>query len=149
METVANANGDKRGKSMTRISVMALLLLVTACQNNGPPPVPVNDGYAHLYNKGGTLTCGSQPVSFDGSHADVTLEQSCPRVRVTGSHNDLVIYVPPNATIEVTGGHNTIVYRLIRPGARPKWINTGDENELVRNSRAPWERDHDWYKEQH
>ena len=113
------------------------------------PPVDLNDGYTHL-DGSGTFECSRRPVAFDGSHRDVVLQGGCTRVRVTGSHDDLTIYVEPGAAIEVTGIRDTIIYRLVRRGAAPQWINRGgDGNELIRNSRASWERDHDWYQEQH
>ncbi len=131
---------------MTRVVCLVSLLVLSAC---GPAAVPVavNDGYFHL-NKSGTFTCPAQPVSIDGDRRDITLDGTCRQIRITGSRNDVVVYVPPNASIDVTGNRNTVVYRLIRAGAKPRWTNTGDSNELLRNSRAPWMRDRDWYQEQ-
>ncbi len=121
-------------------------LLVAACV--APPVVNLNDGYTHIAGAG-TFDCNGRPVAIDGSHRDVTLQGGCQRVRVAGSHVDLVVYVEPGATIEVTGSHDDIVYRLLRRGAPPRWFNQGDSNQLIRNSRAPWEQDHDWWQERH
>jgi hypothetical protein len=112
------------------------------------PPVDLNDGFTHI-GVAGLFDCGPQPVSIDGSHTDVTLQGRCRHVRITGWHDDVVLYVEPGSTIEVTGSHDDVVYRLLRRGPPPQWVNRGASNELIRNSRAPWEQDHDWYQEQH
>jgi hypothetical protein len=130
------------------ITVAVAAAVLSGCATPPPPAPPVNDGFLHL-DKRGTFSCNGQPVAYDGSHANVTLDTDCARIRVSGSHNDVVAYVVPNATIEVTGDRNTIVYRLLRAGPKPQWINRGDGNNLVRNSNAPWEQDHDWYQEKH
>ena len=119
---------------------------LAACQP-AAPPVNLNDGYNHI-SGGGTFNCDG-PTSVDGSHKDVVLQGSCRRVRVTGSHDDVVAYVEPSSSVEVTGSHVDVVYRLLRRGQAPQWINRGDGNGLIRNSHAPWEQDHDWYQEQH
>ena len=131
---------------MTRWAAIGLVLLAGCVPVQ--PPVDLNDGYTHI-GGGGTFDCGRLPVAVDGSRRDVVLQNGCTRVRVTGSHDDLTVYVEPGAAIEVTGIRDTVVYRLVRRGAAPQWIDRGVGNELLRNSRAPWERDHDWYQEQH
>ncbi len=130
---------------MTRWMVMALVLLAGCVR---PQPVDLNDGYAH-WAAGGTFECDGRPVAVDGSHRNVVLEAGCKRVRVTGSFDDVIVYVDPDGTVEITGIHDTVVYRLVRRGTAPRLINTGTSNELLRNSTASWEQDHDWYQELH
>ncbi len=125
----------------------AALAMLAMAGCTPPPVINVNDGFSHVAGAG-TFSCNG-PTAVDGSHKDVTLEGACRTVRVTGSHVDLVAYVEPGATIEVTGSRDTVVYRLLRRGPPPRWLNRGDGNELIRNSRAPWEQDHDWYQERH
>ena len=115
---------------------LSLLTLVTLADCGHPTPAPVgpgNDGWFHV-TKSGTFTCPNQAVSVDGNRLSTTLDGECAVVRINGSHNDVVIYVRPAATIEVTGDRNTVVYRLIAPGPKPRWSNWGDSNQLLRNS---------------
>ena len=125
--------------------VCAVLAVLCAAGCTPPPVVNLNDGYNHLA-KGGKFPCNGQPTAFDGNHKDVILEGGCRTVRVAGSHVDLVAYVEPGATIEVTGSHDTIVYRQVERGAAPRWIDQGAGNELLRNSRFGSEQDHDWWQ---
>ena len=112
------------------------------------PVVQVEDGFTHI-TANGTFDCQGRPVAVDGSHRDVTLQGNCRRVRLTGSHVDLIAYVEPGATIDVTGSHDTIIYRLTRRGPPPRLNDQGAANELLRNSRLSWQQDHDWYQERH
>ena len=113
-----------------------------------PVIVDFNDGYTHIA-AGGTFECEGRPTAVDGSHKDVALKNNCRQVRISGSHDDVTVYVEPGASIEVTGMRDTVIYRLVRRGPPPRWVNLGEGNELLRNSRASWEQDHDWYQEQH
>lgn len=125
------------------------LLLLAGCVPRPPAIVDLNDGYTHIA-AGGTFDCDGRPVAVDSSHQDVVLQTGCRQVRVSGSHDDLIVYVEPGASIEVTGVLDRVIYRLVRRGAPPQWIDRGYYgNALLRNSRASWEQDHDWYQEQH
>ncbi len=122
--------------------------LVAGC---GPVPslvVDLQDGYTHIA-RGGTFDCDGRPIAVDVSHKDVDLKTGCSRVWVAGWHDTVTVYVEPGATIDVTGNRNTIVYRLLHRGTAPQWNDRGAGNELLRNSVASWEQDHDWYQEQH
>jgi hypothetical protein len=133
------------------MKLLRWLLLGTALAGCTPlPPVIVvaNDGFEHQPFSG-TFDCDGKPTALIGNRRTVTLEHGCRRIWVAGSNNDVIVYVEPGASIEVSGNRNSIVYRLIRRGPAPKWIDSGLRNELMRNSTASWERDHDWYQEQH
>ena len=124
------------------------LIFLAGCVPVPPLVVDLNDGYTHIA-RAGTFECEGQPVAVDVSHKDISLKNSCPRVWIAGWYDTVTVYVDPGATINVTGSWNTIVYRLLRPGKAPQWVDRGEKNELLRNSTASWEQDHDWYKEQH
>ena len=127
--------------------IVAAVVLLAGCVPE-QPPVDLNDGYTHVSGSG-TFDCGGRPMAVDGSHRDIVLQTNCRRIRVAGWHDDLTVYVEPGSSIEVTGSHDSIIYRLVRRGAAPQWTNRGTANELIRNARASWEQDHDWYQEQH
>jgi len=71
---------------------------------------------------------------------------ACTRVRITGSRNDVTVYVVPAATLDAMGSRNSIVYRLIGPGRQPMLLNEGESNTYYRNSRARGDQDHDWWQ---
>ena len=123
-------------------------MLLSGCVPVPAPVIDMNDGFTHIAT-GGTFECGGHPVAVDGSHKDVVLKAGCPRLRVNGSFNDVIVYVESGATIEVTGIRNRVIYRLTRRGTPPRWYDSGTSNELLRTSRASWEQDHDWYEELH
>jgi hypothetical protein len=110
-----------------RIPLLAILLFA-ACEPT-PPAVPPDDGYQHL-TKGGSYECGPQPVSFDGSHADVTLTGTCTGLRVVGWHNGVLVSLPPGASVEFTGSHNDVEYILAAPGPAPQVVNSGTSNDV-------------------
>jgi hypothetical protein len=126
---------------MRRLFIAASLFAMTACDPPIPPVNP-NDGYWHLA-RSGTFTCPAMPISIDANRTDITLDGSCKGVRINGSRNDLVINVVPNATIEVNGNRNSVGYRPIVRGAKPRWINNGDRNQLTRSWRLVREGDDD------
>ena len=134
---------------MRRVGLAGLACaLLAGCLPGPPVVVNPDDGFTHIA-RGGTFDCQGQPIAVDAMHKDVVLRNDCRRVWIAGSHDDVIVYVDPGASIEVTGVGDSVVYRLLRRGAAPKWSDRGQDNELLRNSLASWEQDHDWYLEQH
>ena len=123
-------------------------VLLSGCAPVPPVVVNPNDGYTHIA-RAGTFDCEGQPMAVDAQRKTVVLRSDCRRVWIAGSNDDVIVYVDPGAAIEVTGVNDSVVYRLLRKGAAPKWTDRGLDNELLRNSLASWEQDHDWFQEQH
>jgi hypothetical protein len=124
------------------------VVFVAGCVPYPPLVVNLNDGYTHIAHAG-TFDCDGQPVAVDVSHEHVDLKHGCGQIWIAGWYNTVTVYVDPGATIDVTGNRNTIVYRLLHRGKAPQWTDRGYNNELLRNSLAAWEQDHDWYQELH
>jgi len=123
-------------------SISALAACNHALRSLAPPP---DDGYVHLQTSG-TYQCAGQAYSLDGNRTRTILEGACTRVRITGSRNDVTVYVVPAATLDAMGSRNSIVYRLIGPGRQPMLLNESESNTYYRNSRARGDQDHDWWQ---
>ena len=125
------------------ISLIAALVLAGCAQ---PPPPPANDGYVH-YRRSGAYKCTNEPVSLDGSHANITLLGRCRQVRVVGWHDDIIVYVVPGGVIDITGSRDDVIWRQIHRGPAPTLSNRGSHNEFYRNSRDPEEQNHGYFED--
>ena len=108
--------------------------LLAGCMHTASQAPTAHDGWLH-YGEArarGTYACGSEPVSLDGDRGEIRLTGSCQRVRIAGSHNDVVVEVAPGSTIEVTGSHNDVTWRQTAPGPKPELKDTGVSNSFHR-----------------
>ena len=104
-------------------------IALQACAPSRTPPVEKNGWlvYQDSYVTA-TAPCTQEPILFNGSHTDFTLNGACSHVQVAGEHNDITIQVGPGATIEITGTHNDVTWQQMSPGPPPHLLDTGISN---------------------
>lgn len=97
------------------------------------------DGYLHygMSNIAQTVQCTGTPIAVDGNHTNMTLVGACRRVRVSGDYNNISVDIVPRGLIEITGQHNDVTWRQIRPGPRPTLRALAPHNNFYAGARGP------------
>jgi hypothetical protein len=99
-----------------------------------PPPPPAAGSTATLVfadnREERTVDCEGRTVEVLGNRNRLRLRGSCAGVRVSGNVN--VVEVDLTPIIATTGNENTVRYRDLIDGERPKVANTGRDNTIRR-----------------
>jgi hypothetical protein len=100
-----------------------------------PPPPPAAAGSTATLvfadnREERTVDCDGRTVEVVGNRNRLRLRGSCAGLRVSG--NDNVVEVDLSPIIATTGNENTVRYRDLIDGARPKVANTGRDNRIRR-----------------
>jgi hypothetical protein len=112
------------------LRIAAIGLLVAGCKSITPPVAVEQNGFA-VYTASqtdATIPCDMRPVQLNVSRAELRLTGACHFVRLTGDHNDVFVELAPGSSIEITGAHNDVTWRLLRPGPEPTLIDRGESN---------------------
>jgi hypothetical protein len=111
---------------------IALICLVSgaACTNEAEPPVILADGMVQYTTSRThqTVPCDGRPIDVAGDRNTMEFTGPCQYVRVSGAHNDIFIDIVPGGTIEITGDHNDVSWRRIKPGAHQILQDRGQSN---------------------
>jgi len=96
------------------------------------------DGYLHygMSHVTQTVQCSGTPIALDGDETDMSLVGACTHVRVTGERNLVSVDVVPRGLIEITGQHNDVTWRQLRPGPPPVLHALGAHNQFHAGARG-------------
>ena len=120
------------GKSAVLLR-LAAVGLAAACTPTAEEARPVQQSGFMVYNANGArqaIACDSLPIQLNGNHTSIRLTGACRFVRVAGKHNDIAVDVAPGGTIEITGQHNDVSWRQVRPGPAPLLLDHGPSNSF-------------------
>ncbi|MBN9559640.1 MAG: DUF3060 domain-containing protein [Alphaproteobacteria bacterium] len=112
------------------LRIAAIGLLVAGCKSTTPPIAVDQNGFA-VYTASqlnATIPCDTRPVQLNVSRTDLRLTGPCRFVRLTGDHNDVYVELAPGGSIEITGAHNDVTWRQLRPGPEPVLTDRGESN---------------------
>jgi hypothetical protein len=112
------------------LRIAAIGLAVAACKPMTTPIAVDQNGFAvySVSQASAAIPCDTRPVQLNGNHTDIRLTGPCRFVRVIGEHNDVYVELAPGGSIEITGSHNDVTWRQIRPGPEPALLDRGESN---------------------
>ncbi len=133
-EKGAPTTGATGSKPAGRATAPAASEPAPAAPSPPPPPPPPAAATATLVfadnREERTVDCEGRIVEVLGNRNRLTLRGNCAGLRVSG--NDNVVEVDLTPIIATTGNENTVRYRDLVDGARPKVANTGRDNTIRR-----------------
>lgn len=113
--------------------IAAIGLFAAACAPSGPSAPPTVQNGVLIYSQNGarqSIECDNRPIQLSGDRTELRLTGECQFVRLAGNHNDVYVEAAPGATIEITGGHNDLTWRQVRPGPQPVLLDRGLGNSF-------------------